>query len=303
MILDVIVVGGGFAGHAAAMQLGRARRRVLLLDAAKPRNRFADASHGFLGFDGVSPEDIRAKLVRQLETYKTVVQTTAEAIGASAIDGGFSVAIDDGQVLIARRLILAGGVRDNLPDIPGMAERWGASVLHCPYCHGYELNEAPIGVFGNGPMAFHQAILVRDWGPTTLFVQGGLELSEEQFLALKSRDVVVEKTPIVELVGSGAELEAVRLSDGRLCDIAGLYVAPKTEIVGTLVKSLGCDLEDGPTGQFIKVDDQQQTSVPGVFAAGDAAAPMANATLAAAAGVKAGSGAHFSLIFNLDGAV
>lgn len=302
MILDVIVVGGGFAGHAAAMQLGRARRRVMVLDAAQPRNRFAAASHGFLGLDGVSPQDIRATLVCQLEAYKTVVQTTGEAIGASQVEGGFRVAMSDGEVLSARRLILAGGVRDHLPDIPGLEERWGASVLHCPYCHGYELNAAPIGVLGDGPMAFHQAMLVRDWGPTTLFTQGSLDLSEEQRLALRGRNVAVEETPITELVGSGTELIAARLSDDRLCHISGLYVAPKTELIGNLVKSLGCDLEDGPTGRFIKVDEQQQTSVPGVFAAGDAAAPMANATLAAAAGVKAGSGAHFSLVFDSNGA-
>jgi thioredoxin reductase len=298
MILDVIVVGGGFAGHAAALQLGRARRRAMMLDTAKPRNRFATASHGFLGLDGVSSESIRATLASQLKTYETVLQTTGEAIGASIIDGGFRVAMSDGEILNTRRLILAGGVSDHLPDIPGLKDRWGVSVLHCPYCHGYELDEAPIGVLGDGPMAFHQAMLVRDWGPTTLFTQGTLDLTDEQRSALGNRDVVIEETPITELFGGGTDLEAVRLSDDRMCSISGLYVAPKTKIQGNLHKSLGCGLEDGPTGQFIKVDEQQQTTVPGVFAAGDIAASMANATLAAAAGVRAGSGAHFSLIFD-----
>ena len=301
MTFDVIIVGGGFAGHAAAMQLGRARRRVLLIDASRPRNRFANASHGFLGMDGVPPDEILATFRNQLSAYESVVQITGEAIGTSAVEGGFRVAMGDGEVLAARRVVLAGGVRDRLPDIQGLKERWGKTVLHCPYCHGYELDEAPIGVLGESPMAFHQAMLVRDWGPTTLFTQGRLDLTQDQRVALSDRDVSIEETPVTALLGKGDAIDAVRLSDDRQCNIAGLFVASKTEVVGDLAKNLGCRLEDGPTGQFIATNEQQQTSVPGVFAAGDAAAPMSNATLAAAAGVKAGAGAHFSLIFNAKG--
>ncbi len=297
MTFDVIIVGGSFAGHAAAIQLGRARRSVLLVDAVRPRNRFASASHGFLGQDGVSPDDILATFRSQLSTYRTVVQATGEVIGASATEGGFRVATGDGEILSARRIILAVGVKDHLPDIRGLKKRWGKSVLHCPYCHGYELDEAPIGVLGDSVLSFHQAMLVRDWGPATLFTQGTLDLNEEQRAALADRGVTIEDTPVAALLGEGDLLEAVRLEDDRRCAIAGLYVAPKTEIVGDLASSLGCQFEDGPTGRFISTDERQQTSVPGVFAAGDAAAPMSNATLAAAAGVKAGSGAHFSLIF------
>ncbi|MEM9707348.1 MAG: NAD(P)/FAD-dependent oxidoreductase [Pseudomonadota bacterium] len=203
----------------------------------------------------------------------------------------------DSEVVSGRRIILAGGVRDHLPDIPGLAERWGVSVLHCPYCHGYELDEAPAGVLGASSLAFHQAMLVRDWGPVTLFDQGSLELTAEERDALRSRGVTLVESPIVELVGRDKALEAVTVEDGRRIEISGLYVAPRTEIVGSIANELGCDFEDGPTGRFIATDPQQATTIPGVFAAGDAAAAMSNATLSAAAGVRAGSAAHASLIF------
>lgn len=297
-----MVVGGGFAGHAAALQLGRARRRVLLVDAGRPRNRFAGSSHGFLGLDGASPQRIRRTFLGQLEAYQTVSHRAGEVIGASTVDTGFRMELGDGEPVLARAVILAGGVRDHLPDLPGLKERWGASVLHCPYCHGYELNEAPVGVLGDGPMAFHQSMIVRDWGPTTLFTQGALQLTAEQRTALKHRDIAIESTPVTELLGDGAELHGAKLTDGRLCQISGLYIAAKTQVVGGLAGDLGCDFEEGPTGKFIAVDDRQLTSVAGVFAAGDAAAPMANATLSAAAGVRAGTSAHAMLVFDRNGA-
>ena len=140
-------------------------------------------------------------------------------------------------------------------------------------------------------------MLVRDWGPTTLFTQGTLALSKEQRDMLGLRDVSIEDVPIAELVGHGKSLEAVRLADGRLLQLSGLYVAPKTVVVGSLARDLGCDFEEGPTGRFIATDQFQKTSVPGVFAAGDAAAPVSNAMMSAAAGARAGIGAHASLIF------
>lgn len=218
-------------------------------------------------------------------------------MGASSSGDGFKVAPEDDGEVEARRIILAGGVKDILTAIPGLAERWGKTVLHCSYCHGYELNEAPIGVLGSTAMSFHQAMIIRDWGPTTLFTQSSLVLTADQRSALNRRDIAIEDTPISGLVGDGHELDAVRLTDDRLLHISGLYLAPRTEVVGDLAKGLGCNFEEGPTGSFISVDEQQFTSVPGVFAAGDAAATMGNATLAAAAGVKAGSAAHFSLVF------
>ena len=298
MEFDVIIVGGSFAGQAAAMQLGRARRRVLLLDSGRARNRFAKASHGFLGQDGVAPNQIKQTFSSQLQTYNTVEQRPVEVTDVSTRQGGFEIEMADGRSAQSRRIVLASGVNDLLPDIQGIEALWGSSVLHCPYCHGYELHEAPVGVLGDSAMAFHQAMLVRDWGPTTLFTQGSLDLTEEQRGALKRRGVSIEDSPIIEVLGRDGVMDGVRLTNGQNCDVQGLYVAPRTKIVGTLADRLGCKLEEGPLGRFIATDDRQLTSVPGVFAAGDVAMEMSNATLSAASGVKAGAGAHFSLILD-----
>ncbi|ASK33288.1 NAD(P)/FAD-dependent oxidoreductase [Alloalcanivorax mobilis] len=301
MVFDVIIVGGSFAGQAAALQLARARRRVLLVDAERPRNRFARSSHGFLGQDGQPPAAIIATAVRQLAAYPTVTRLAGEAVAAFADEQGFRVSFADGRQESGRRLILATGVRDKLPELPGLAPRWGISVLHCPYCHGYELDQRPLGVLASGESAMHQALLVPDWGPTTLFTQGTFTPTPEQRAALQSRDVAVEHTPVVELLGAGPALDAVRLSDGRSIPISGLFLAPRTVAASDLAEQLGCAFKDGPTGPLIEVDAMQATSVAGVFAAGDAASPMANASLAAAAGVMAAVGSHRSLIHGDDG--
>ncbi len=186
--------------------------------------------------------------------------------------------------ITARRLVLAYGVRDTLPDLPGLAERWGVSVLHCPYCHGYELDRQPVGVLARNDMAFHQAMLLPDWGPTTLFTQGSFEPTSEQRQALVARGAELETTPVVSLLGPSPKLEAVHLTDGRTIPLAALFVAPLTLPSSDLANQLGCAMRDGPTGPYLEVDAMQATTVPGVFAAGDLASPMPNATLAAAAG-------------------
>jgi len=301
MNFDVIIVGGSFAGQAAALQLGRARRRVLLVDAQRPRNRFARSSHGFLGQDGRSPSAIMATAAQQLSKYATVTLAQEEATDAAAIGPesgqGFRVLLADGRQAHGKRIILATGVRDILPALPGLKERWGISVLHCPYCHGYELNQRPLGVLASSDIALHQAMLVPDWGPTTLFTQGVFAPAPDQQAALVARGATIEQTPVVELLGNSPALEAVRLADGRTVEIAGLFLAPRTAPGSGLAEKLGCTFKEGPTGPFIVVDERQRTTVPGVFAAGDAASPMANATLAAAAGVMVAASAHHALIY------
>ena len=297
---DVLIIGGSFAGLSAAMQLARARKAVLVLDTGMPRNRFAEASHGFPGQDGQSPADITTRLREELSAYPTVRFHDEAAVSARREGNGFRVSLADGSNVTARRIVLAYGVRDSLPDLPGLAERWGASVLHCPYCHGYELDRQPVGVLARGEMALHQAMLLPDWGPTTLFTQGLLQLSPDQVQALKSRDVRIEDTPVAELIGSGSTLEAVRLEDGRMVALAGLFLAPVTAPSSDIAAQLGCEMREGPTGPYVAVDQMQATTVAGVFAAGDLASPMPNATLAAAAGVMAGGAAHRTLIFDPD---
>ncbi|WP_152048305.1 NAD(P)/FAD-dependent oxidoreductase [Aureimonas psammosilenae] len=297
---DVIVIGGSFAGLSAAMQLARARRTVLVLDTNVPRNRFAATSHGFPGQDGRGPAEIGAALRADLAVYPTVTFASGGAVAARRDGGGFTVSLAAGSEITARRLVFAYGVRDTLPDLPGLAERWGVSVLHCPYCHGYELDRQPVGVLARNEMAFHQAMLLPDWGPTTLFTQGKFLPTGDQRQALDARGARVETTPVTALLGPSPVLEAVQLADGRTIPLAGLFVAPLTLPSSDLANRLGCATRDGPTGPYLEVDAMQATTVPGVFAAGDLASPMPNATLAAAAGVMAGAAAHRSLVFDPD---
>ena len=294
---DAIVVGGSFAGLSAAMQLVRARRRVLMIDAGQPRNRFSDASHGFLGQDGSSPAAIRALGLRQLGAYPTFSMREGAAETAQQDGDGFRVTTAEGDEERARRLILATGVKDSLPAIPGLEERWGRTVLHCPYCHGYEVRDRPLGVLATGAMAVHQASLIPDWGPTTLFTQASFQLEPEQRALLEARGVTIEPVPVAALIGAAPALSAVRLEDGRELPVEALFVAPSVRMASALPHQLGCAFAEGPLGPHVKVDEWKLTSVPGVFAAGDAASPMHNATLASADGVLAGVKAHQSLIF------
>ena len=166
---DVIIIGGSYAGLAAALQLGRARRRVLVIDEGVRRNRSASHSHGFIGQDGVDPAAIAAKGRAEVLAYPTVKWLDARAESAARIEGGFAVTAKNGERHEAERLVLALGIVDQLPDIAGVKERWGKSVFHCPYCHGYELNQGNIAVIATSPQSVHQAMMLPDWGTTTYF--------------------------------------------------------------------------------------------------------------------------------------
>jgi thioredoxin reductase len=294
---DAVVVGGSFAGLSAAMMLSRARRRVLVVDAGRPRNRFTHASHGFPGQDGRAPADILNTLRAEVLAYPTATFQEGEAVQARQVDGGFAVEMASGSTVAARRLVLAGGVVDDLPDVSGVRERWGVTVLHCPYCHGYEVADQRFGVLAAGAMAVHQAQLVSDWSrDVTLFINQAIEPDAEQVAQLLARGVRIESRPVAELLGEGTELSGVRLVDGTTIPIDAMFTQPRTRLASPLAEQLGCEMEDGPFGPVIRTDARKETSVPGVFAAGDAALAM-NATLAAASGVMAGASAHQSLVF------
>ena len=297
MTFDAIVVGGSFAGLAAAMQLARARRRVALVDAASPRNRFSRASHGFLGQDGRAPHEIVATGRAELARYPTVTFVDGTVVEAERAVGRFQVRLDTDARLEGSRLILAMGVRDELPAVPGANERWGVSVVHCPYCDGYEHGGEALGVLGMGPGSVHQALLVSDWGPTTFFTQGLFEPDAEQLSKLGARNITLERGQVLELSGPAPELESVRMKDGRALPLRALFVAPRTHMLSDLPARLGCAFDEGPMGPYLRVDGTKLTTVPGVYAAGDISSPMPNATLAAASGVLAGASAHQSLIF------
>lgn len=294
---DVIVVGGSFAGMTAAMQLARARRRVLVVDAGRPRNRFAAASHGFLGQDGRAPAEIMATARAEVLRYPTAAFLADEAVHARAADDGFALDLASGSTLYAQRLVLATGIADELPDIPGLRERWGVTVLHCPYCHGYEVADRRFGVLATGERSAHQAQLVTDWSPDVTLFTNGFPFDADQRAALAARGVRIEERRVVELIGDSPELSAVRLEDGEMIEIGAMFIGPKTRMASPLAGQLGCGIEDGPFGPMIRTDERKETTVPGVFAAGDVVRFFANATLAAADGVIAGGAAHQSLVF------
>lgn len=297
MMYDAIVVGASFAGLAATMQLARANRRVLVIDAGEPRNRYSDASHGFLGHDGRRPHEITAGGRKELARYPLVDFLDGLATSAVRTDLGFSIGLADGTCVSGARVILATGVSDDLPFIPGLRERWGKSVLHCPYCHGYEFAGRKLGVLATGPMSLHQALLLSDWASTKLFTQGNLALDEDELAQLSAFDVEVERSVITGLNGTSSTIETVELEDGRCIALDALFLVPTTRMTSELAAQLGCAFDDGPTGPIIRVDESKRTSIEGVYAAGDASSPMWNGSLAVAAGVLAGVSAHQSLVF------
>jgi thioredoxin reductase len=292
MQFDVIIIGGSFAGLSAALQLGRARRTVLVIDAGERRNRFASASHGFLGRDGVAPGEIFAEATRQLARYVTVATLKGFASKAGRTEEGFYVETPN-DIFHGKRLILAAGVVDILPDIPGLADRWGASIFHCPYCHGYELERGPIGVLATSAFSMHHALMLPDWGPTTLLINDSFIPDEAQRSALARRGVSVEEGRVQQIFG---QRPTVELANDRTIKFAGIFTLSRT-VAGPIAEQLGCDLKDGPLGKFIGVDEQQQTSVPNVFACGDVARAAGSIALAVSDGSMAGVAAHRSLIF------
>lgn len=292
---DVIVIGGSYAGMAAALQLLRARRKVLIIDAGQRRNRAADASHGFLGQDGADPAMIAGKARSELEAYPTLQWLDDLALEASTNgpDGGFSVRSWNGAHHVGARLILATGVSDTLPDITGLAERWGQHVFHCPYCHGYELDQGEIGVIAAGPMSLHQAELLTEWGEVTLLVNGALALDEPARAKLAARRIRIEEAPILGIEG-GAD---VRLEDGRRLRFAGLFTATRSAPSTPIAEQLGCELEATVSGTQIRRNEMHETSVPGVFACGDAAHIPHSVSIAVGDGALTGIMVHRSLVF------
>lgn len=297
-IYDVIIIGGSYAGLSAALQLGRARRKVLVIDEGLRRNRFASHSHGFLTQDGVDPAVIAAEARAQVMKYSTVDWDSGRADSAQrneeATSGATIFDVMVGTVRYrSRRLILALGVRDVLPEIKGLKERWGRSVFHCPYCHGYELNQGRIGVIAGSELSMHHALMLPDWGPTTLLLNRAFEPDADQLAALEARCVVIDRSP-VEAIRGHAD---VQLADGRSLSFSGLFALAPFEVSTSIPEQLGLDMEQGPLGSTIKMDAVKETSMPGVFVCGDAARPMASVALAVGDGNLAGVSAHRSLMF------
>ncbi|UJJ60226.1 NAD(P)/FAD-dependent oxidoreductase [Rhodanobacter denitrificans] len=289
---DVIVVGGSYSGMAAALQLLRARRSVLIIDGGKRRNRRASHSHGFLGQDGADPAQLARVARAQLATYPTLTWLDGEVDQAAGTKDDFRVTCG-GTAYLAKRLLLAIGVLDRLPEIPGLSERWGKSVFHCPYCHGYELDRGRIGVIATGPKSIHQAQLLPEWGDTTFFLNGAFELNEAAAEELARRGVSVE----VDRIALIEESADVVLNDGRRMSFAGLFTAPRNEPSTTVAEQLDCRLIDTGMGVQIWTGETKETTAPGVFACGDAARVPHSVSLAVGDGAWAGAQLHRSLVW------
>ncbi|EER60546.1 FAD-dependent pyridine nucleotide-disulphide oxidoreductase [Acidovorax delafieldii 2AN] len=293
MQYDVIVIGGSYAGMAATLQLIRARRTVLVIDAGERRNRFASHSHGFLGQDGVAPGEIVANARRQLEAYPTLTWLEGRAEAVTGQLDEFTVTTSNGGSHRARRILVATGVADQLPAVDGLAERWGKSVFHCPYCHGYELDQGRIGILGASQISIHQAELLTDWGDVTLLVNGAAELSQEARSALERRGVTIEDATIDRIDGHAD----VAMADGRLLRFTGLFAATRSSPASPFAEAMGCALEETPMGMQIRTDAENKTSVAGVFACGDVARAPHSVSLAVGNGAMAGVHIHRSLLW------
>ena len=293
---DVIVIGGSYAGMAGALQLARGRRSVLVIDAGIRRNRFASHSHGLLGQDGKSPSAIAEEAKAQLLKYPTVTWLQGSVEVAEKNGDLFNVATTDNKKFIAKRLLLATGISDHLPAISGLQERWGKTVFHCPYCHGYELNQGKLGVLAVSEASLHQALLIPDWGPTTLFTNNCFTPNELQLTQLAARNVQIETEAVSEIAGEQTAI--VKLANGRLVELAGLFIASLTKPASPIAYDLGCEIAESPVGFYVKTDELKQTSIPGVFACGDLGRPMGSVTFAIGDGAQAGFAAHRSLIFD-----
>lgn len=289
---DVAIIGGSYAGLAAAMPLARARRKIAILDAGQRRNRAAHESHGFLTRDGESPGEIARIGREQVLAYPTVRWINGVANSVSGEQGDFELILASGESLQAQVLVLAMGVSDTLPEIPGLAERWGNETFACPYCHGYELQQGPVAVIATGPMSYHQAWMFPEWGEVTFFTNNAIDLDDEQRSELQGLGVSIDSTA-VRAIENRAD---VRLEDDRLVSFNGIAVASTWQVNSQLPQHLGLEMVETPVGTIVKVDSMQATSMAGVFAAGDIAHGAHSVTAAVGSGFMAGIAAHRTLL-------
>ncbi|MBD2756492.1 NAD(P)/FAD-dependent oxidoreductase [Spirosoma validum] len=281
---DVIIIGGSYAGLSAALVLGRSLRRVLVLDNGKPANRQTPHSHSFLTRDGATPAELSAIARQQALAYPTVQLIKATVSTAAQQDTVFEVTTDTGATYSASRLLLATGLNDELPPIPGIRECWGISVLHCPYCHGYEVHGQALGVLGNGDEGFEFAKLIQHWSPNlTLFTNGPATLSTEQKAALFRHQVRLVETPIMAITHQNGQLTSVLLDDQTHYPLDALFARPLSSQASPIAQQLGCLHDD--VG-FVQVDDWGRTSVSGVFAAGDTHTMMRQVMVAGTNGLR-----------------
>ncbi|RAJ92518.1 thioredoxin reductase [Larkinella arboricola] len=282
---DVIIVGGSYAGLSAALLLGRSLRTVLVLDNGQPANRQTPHSHSFLTRDGETPAQLSAIARQQALAYPTVQFRDATVTKATRSGDGFIVTTHTGETFTAQRLLLATGLKDVLPDLPGFAECWGISVLHCPFCHGYEVKDKAVGVLGNGDAGFEMVKKIQHWNPgLTLFTNGPSTLTLDQTAKLRQHGIRILETPIVALQHQNGQLQALELADQTALPLDALYAHPTLRQTSDLAGQLGCALDEKG---LVIIDGAGKTTVKGVFAAGDTHTMMRQVLVAAHSGLQA----------------
>lgn len=290
---DVIIIGGSYAGLSAAMALGRSLRKVLILDSGSPCNAQTPHSHNFITQDGKKPAEISRLALEQVLKYDTVKLIKEQAIKAEKTDSGFDISTGS-EEFSAEKIILATGIRDILPGIIGLKECWGISVIHCPYCHGYEFRHRKTGIMANGDRAFHIAGLVKNLtDDLTVFTNGEPEFSEEQFNKLTENNIPVIEDPVSEIIHHGGNLSEIILSNGISFPMDALYASLLFQQHSDIAAQLDCELTE--TGH-IRVDSFQKTNIDGVFACGDNASPMRSVANAVYAGNVAGAMVNHQLV-------
>ncbi|MGW5098431.1 NAD(P)/FAD-dependent oxidoreductase [Streptomyces nodosus] len=304
---EVVVVGGGAAGLSAALVLGRARRRTLVVDAGEPRNAPAAHMHGFLSRDGMPPAEFLAVGREEIARYGVTLVRDRVVDAVRDTDGEFEVTLAEGRAVHARRLVVATGLRDELPALPGVAERFGRDVLHCPYCHGWEVRDRAFGVLASTPMSVHQALMVSQWSKdVTLFLHtvAEEELTDEDLRRLAAAGVAVVPGEVAGLVVDDDRLTGVRLADGTVHDRSVLFVAPRAVPNVGLFERLGATLHETPFGTYPEIDERGLTSVPGLWAAGNASGFAEQVVNAASRGYRAGAAINGELLMSdLDAAL
>ena len=289
---DVVVVGGGAAGLSAALVLSRARRSVAVVDAGHPRNAPAAHMQGFLSRDGLPPSELLRIGRAEIESYGAQV-VTGFVEDLAALDGGFVVTVSEGRTLRTRRVLVATGLRDELPDVPGVRERFGRDVLHCPYCHGYEVRDQRLAVLGGTPGAAEHALLLRQWSKDVVYLPHTDEVSEVDGGRLAARGVEVVPGNVARVVVEDDRVQGVALEDGRLVPRDAVFVRPRFVPQDRLLHDLGCAVDE--VG-WVVADQTGRTSVPGVWVAGNAVNPRAQVITAAGEGSAAAIAINADLI-------
>jgi thioredoxin reductase len=296
---DVVVIGGGPAGLSAAVALARSRRSVVVVDSGEPRNAPADGVHNLLGHEGIAPAELHRIGRTEVEGYGGRV-LSGRAVGAAGTIGDFTVNLDDGSTLETRRLIVTTGLVDTLPDVAGIRERWGKDVVHCPYCHGWEIRDRAIGVLGDGPMAGHQALMFRQLSDrVTLFRGPDAVIGDVALEQLTARGVAVVDGTVESLLVEGDALAGVALSDGSKHPVEALAIAPHFAARASALEGLGLEAAEHPSGLGTHVASDPMTgatALPGVWAAGNVTDPMAQVVMSAAAGLRVGAVVNADLI-------